>query len=143
MGMSAGSGGGVKSRMNVTPLVDVVLVLLVIFMVTMPVMMRSISIEVPPEAESYHAPESIPILVKAMFDGTLEISDGASEEVVQRTQLARVLRSKLEEVPGKKVVFVDFEDAVLWDEVVSVMDTAKGVGSRQKPVTVALRKSPR
>lgn len=80
MGMSGGgSKGGPKSEMNVTPLVDVVLVLLVIFMVTMPVMMRSITIEIPRDLETDEVSVvSTQVIVKGMVDGTLEISDGVN-----------------------------------------------------------------
>jgi len=49
MGMSAGGGSNksVKAEINITPLVDVVLVLLIIFMVLVPIMMRQVVLEVP------------------------------------------------------------------------------------------------
>lgn len=130
MGMSAGgSKGGPKSEMNVTPLVDVVLVLLVIFMVTMPVMMRNISIEIPRELEADEiSVVSTQVQVTGLVDGTLEISDGVNKENIQRTQLAQKLREQLKNVTSDKTVFVDFEDDVPWEQVVSVMDTVKGVG---------------
>ncbi|MCP4444337.1 MAG: hypothetical protein GY811_03200 [Myxococcales bacterium] len=131
MGISAGgSKGGPKSEMNVTPLVDVVLVLLVIFMVTMPVMMRNITIEIPRDLEADEVSVvSTQVIVKGMFDGTVEISDGANERVsFPRTRLAAELRERLKNVSSEKTVFVDFEDGVPWEQVVSVMDTVKGVG---------------
>jgi len=130
MGISAGgSKGGPKSEMNVTPLVDVVLVLLVIFMVTMPVMMRNITIEIPRDLEADEVSVvSTQVIVKAMFDGQVEISDGVTKEVIPRTELARQLRERLKNVSSEKTVFVDFDDAVPWEQVVSVMDTVKGVG---------------
>ena len=52
MGMGTSSGPGqVKSDINVTPLVDVVLVLLIIFLITMPVVMRTVTLEVPRKAD--------------------------------------------------------------------------------------------
>lgn len=147
MGISAGgSKGGPKSDMNVTPLVDVMLVLLVIFMVTMPVMMRSITIEVPRDLKDEEVSVvTTQVIVKGMVDGTLEISDGVNTETVQRTQLAKVLRGRLKDVSSEKTVFVDFEDGVPWEQVVSVMDTVKGVGkvdadSQREVVKVALKK---
>lgn len=148
MGISAGgSKGGPKSEMNVTPLVDVMLVLLVIFMVTMPVMMRSITIEIPRElADIEVSVVKTNIVIKGLVDGTLEVSDGLNDpETVQRTQLAKVLRGRLKDVTSEKTVFVDFEDAVPWDQVVSVMDTVKGVGkvssgdSVREVIVVALK----
>jgi biopolymer transport protein TolR len=147
MGISAGgSKGGAKSDMNVTPLVDVVLVLLVIFMVTMPVMMRSITIEIPRELEDQEVSiVTTQVVVTGMVDGTLEISDGVNKEIVQRTQLAKNLRTRLKNVTSEKTVFVDFEDGVPWEQVVSVMDTVKGVGkvdakNEREVIKVALKK---
>jgi biopolymer transport protein ExbD len=147
MGISAGgSKGGAKSDMNVTPLVDVVLVLLVIFMVTMPVMMRSITIEIPRDLTDQEVSVlTTQVIVTGMVDGTLQISDGVTEEIVQRTQLAKTLRVRLKDVSSEKTVFVDFEDGVPWDQVVSVMDTIKGVGkvdekNKREVVKVALKK---
>ena len=130
MGISAGgSKGGPKSEMNVTPLVDVVLVLLVIFMVTMPVMMRNVTIEIPRELEADEVSVvSTQVIIKGMVDGTIEISDGVNKEIIQRTQLAKQLRDRLKNVSSEKTVFVDFDDGVSWGEVVSIMDTVKGVG---------------
>ena len=50
MGMATGGGGSLKSDINVTPLVDVVLVLLIIFMVITPLTQRAYDIEIPREA---------------------------------------------------------------------------------------------
>ena len=146
MGISAGgSKGGPKSDMNVTPLVDVMLVLLVIFMVTMPVMMRSITIEIPRELDDVEVSVITPVIVTGMVDGTLEISEGPNTEIIQRTQLAKVLRGRLKDITSEKTVFVDFEDGVPWEQVVSVMDTVKGVGkvdakNVREVIKVALKK---
>ncbi|MBL4632641.1 MAG: biopolymer transporter ExbD [Kofleriaceae bacterium] len=149
MGISAGgSKGGPKSEMNVTPLVDVMLVLLVIFMVTMPVMMRSITIEIPRDLDTTEVSiVKTNIVILGLVDGTLEVSDGLNEpETVQRTQLAKVLRGRLKDVTSEKTVFVDFQDGVPWDQVISVMDTVKGVGkvtsgdSVREVIKVALKK---
>ena len=142
MGMSSGgSKGGPKSEMNVTPLVDVVLVLLVIFMVTMPVMMRNITLEIPRNLKDDEVSVvTTQVIVIGMIDGTLELSDGVIKEIVQRPQLAKELQKRLKDVDAdEKTVFVDFEDGVSWEVVVSIMDTIKGVGKSQA-VRVALKK---
>ena len=77
MGMNVGGGGARshKSDINVTPLVDIVLVLLIIFIVLTPVMMHQITIEVPRKLTSQEDPtvasKQITVLVRA--DGTVEL----------------------------------------------------------------------
>lgn len=132
MGISAGGGaGGLKSDMNVTPLVDVILVLLIIFMVTMPVLMRQITVEVPRQLEDHEVSvtASKQITATVHVDGTVSLQIGAVTEQVNRVELAKAIREKLEGKKTEKVVFVDFDDELAYAEVVSAMDTIKGAGA--------------
>ena len=52
MAMNMGNAGSIRSEINITPLVDVVLVLLIIFMVTVPLLQRGYAAQVPPKVES-------------------------------------------------------------------------------------------
>ncbi|MBE7447732.1 MAG: biopolymer transporter ExbD [Kofleriaceae bacterium] len=139
MGMSMGGGKGVKNDINVTPLIDVVLVLLIIFLVTMPIMMRTITLEVPRKIQDFEDPvaasKQISVLIKA--DLSVTINDGAKDTEVPLTELAKTLRPVLDEKKTDKIVFVDFEDPVPWRHVVEVMDTVRSVageeGRRQDP----------
>ncbi|MCL4223000.1 MAG: biopolymer transporter ExbD [Myxococcales bacterium] len=137
--MSMGGGKGVKNDINVTPLIDVVLVLLIIFLVTMPIMMRTITLEVPRKIQDFEDPvaasKQISVLIKA--DLSVTINDGAKDTEVPLTELAKTLRPVLDEKKTDKIVFVDFEDPVPWRHVVEVMDTVRSVageeGRRQDP----------
>ncbi|MCE9669098.1 biopolymer transporter ExbD [Myxococcus stipitatus] len=69
MGMSAGGGrGGVKSDINVTPLVDVVLVLLIIFMVVTPKLMRGEAVELPKATQVEEGDKSDPVVLSVTPD---------------------------------------------------------------------------
>lgn len=151
MGISAGgSNKGPKNDINVTPLVDVVLVLLIIFIVTMPVLLRHITIEVPRklEADEQVASTSTQITVLGKADGTVELDDGSGKTAINRVELAATLRPMLERIKSEKVVFVDFECGMPYGDVISVMDTVKGFERRAlenekmvvvDPVKVALK----
>ena len=147
MGISAGgSKGGPKSDINVTPLVDVVLVLLIIFMVSMPIMLMHITVEIPRKLEQDEVVSSstTQITLTGMEDGTVELDDGTGKVNVQRTELAKTLRPMIDAIKSERVVFVDFQDGLPYAEVVSIMDTIKGMGKdaaglENNPVKVALK----
>jgi biopolymer transport protein TolR len=134
MGMSAGGGrGSVKSEINVTPLVDVVLVLLIIFLVTMPVLMKDISIDIPKKSEESLPVDMVPpdqLVVEYKEDGRILLNTIE----VNRTELAVKIRERLER-KREKIVFVHFDDGVRYGDAVSIMDTCKGSGA----TTVALK----
>jgi biopolymer transport protein TolR len=131
--------GNLNADINVTPLVDVVLVLLIIFMVTVPLTMTQTPLEVPRRAAPTEVPErSISVTVKD--DLTVVVDRGGSATVVPAVDLARTLRPLIDEKLTNKVVFVDFEDGVPWSESISIMDTIRSVeaGGDRGLVTVAL-----
>ncbi len=129
MGISAGANkSGPKSDINVTPLVDVVLVLLIIFLVTMPVLMQHITIEIPRKLNQQEISLMTNITVIGKVGGTVALNDGSREYQIQRVELAKELRELILSKKADKTVFVDFEDNLPWGDVVSIMDTVKGVG---------------
>src|SRR5262245_11385730 len=130
MGMSSGSGDkrAVQSEINVTPLIDVLLVLLIIFLVVMPIMMKMETLQVPRKLDGpTEFAEQSQLIVKVKNDLSLAFNDGSSDNdtAIQAIDIAATLRPKLEAMNGatEKVVFVELEDAVPWSEVVGTMDT--------------------
>src|SRR5688572_26847413 len=127
MGISTGGGGhGPKSDINVTPLVDVVLVLLIIFLVAMPILVRHITLEVPRKLEADEiSSTSTQIVLFGKGDGTVEIDDGTGKRSVNRIDLAKTVRPMIDAIKTERVVFVDFEKNLKYGEVISIMDTIK------------------
>lgn len=149
MGMSTGNNkGGVQSDINVTPLIDVLLVLLIIFLVVMPIMMKMETLQVPRKLDDQNEmpdPNSSQLTIKVKKDLSVAFNDGSSENdtPIQAIDIAKTLRPKLEAMnaANEKVVFVEFEDEVPWNEVVMTMDTIRSLASdvNHDEIKVALK----
>ena len=125
--------GKANSEINVTPLVDVVLVLLIIFLVTMPIMMKQVTLEVPRKADEQvedvsHMGDQITILVKP--DMSIVVNDGHKDTTIQAIDLAQTLRPLLDaKKVSEKLVFVDYCNSVAWGDVVSTMDSIRSIAT--------------
>jgi len=152
MGMSSGSGGGtsktVSSEINVTPLIDVLLVLLIIFLVVMPIMMKMETLNVPRKLDDQNEmpdPNASQLTIKVKASGEFAFNDGSSENdtPIQQVDIAKTLRPKLDAMNASndKVVFVEFEDAVPWNVVVTTMDTIRSLAAdvNHDDIKVALK----
>jgi biopolymer transport protein TolR len=150
MGMSTGGGGNkaVQSEINVTPLIDVLLVLLIIFLVVMPIMMKMETLQVPRKIDNEQEmpdPNASMLTIRVKGDLSVSFNDGSSENdtPISATDIAKTLRPKLEAMTQgqEKVVFVEFEDAVPWNEVVLTMDTIRSLATdiNKDEIKVALK----
>ena len=110
------------SQINVVPYIDVMLVLLVIFMVTAP-MMNPGQIDLPSVGKSL-APPVAPLEVMIRKDSKLVLRDhtqGGVEMPVTREELAALLKMKLAKNPEQSVV-ISADKKVRYEEVINVMD---------------------
>lgn len=119
-----------STDINVTPLVDVVLVLLIIFMVVTPLLEKDIAVSVP-STEKVEQVDEVPpdqLVVKLAASGGLTINDEKVEHgdaYVQR--LEGVLSKK---APKDRVVFVLAEDGASYGKLVHLLDGAKRAGAK-------------
>jgi biopolymer transport protein TolR len=121
-----GKKGGPKSDINVTPLIDVVLVLLIIFMVLTPSMLKNLPLMVPEKAEDDQPamPPDSAIMVEYTANRELTVNS----EAVAVEALATKLQDKLK-ARRQKVVFFKAEDKAPYGEVVRLLDIARGSGA--------------
>ena len=117
---------GAKSDINVTPLIDVVLVLLIIFMVITPLLERGKSVDLPDSRRSdeNQAPETIVISMPSDHTVWVEGSQTTSEN------LGRVLAQAMAQHPGRKVLLKG-DEALTVGPVREVMAIAKAAGVSQ------------
>ena len=126
MAMAAGGSKGLENDINVTPMIDVLLVLLIIFMAALPSMRKAIDIQLP---------DPTPSVVPANAQSNqivLEVKPGAqysinTREVSGKENLARELKGIYEPRP-EKIIFIKGDPKVKYADVIDAMDIARGAG---------------
>jgi biopolymer transport protein ExbD len=127
VGFSAGGKkGAVRSDINITPLVDVVLVLLIIFMVATPILLKQMEVKVPQSADVDITPPPVTTeQVVLQVDKENRIS--INHEPVAPEVLADRVRT-IFEGRREKLMFFDVDDNANYGEVVHIMDVCRGAG---------------
>ena len=135
MGAKLGGGGGGKfelgqnSDINVTPFVDVMLVLLIIFMVSIPAATVSIKLDLPPAIPPPPgAKVEEPTLINVQQGGKLFIGDQATSLDTLTQDLTRIL-DKPE--PTEERVYIRADRTVRYGDFMAVMNTLQGNGFYQ------------
>jgi biopolymer transport protein ExbD len=124
MAFDVSSGSGVRSQVNITPLIDVVLVLLIIFMVLTPTTMKHLKPQVARESAAPATTGPQPVLVE-MNTSTVKV--GGSP--VPWSELHARIKERLVN-SGQTAVFLRIEDDVEYGEAVRLFDLCKGAGAQ-------------
>jgi biopolymer transport protein ExbD len=131
--MQVGGSGSVKSDINVTPLVDVVLVLLIIFMVITPVVQMGYLVRVPPKAPANLPPSAVQdqIILRLQADKSILIN----KDVVTADQFPSRIR---EIIHGNqsKMVFFQGSPEVDYDTTIKFLDSARAAGCKNIGIIV-------
>ena len=119
-----GSKGGIKSDINVTPLVDVMLVLLIIMMIVAPLLQQGVAVTLPIATNTSEKPETQEQTVVAI---TADKRFFVNAVQVQQNDLARRIEQLLEE-KKEKIVIIKADVDVEYGAVMSAMDTLRASG---------------
>ena len=124
------AGGAPLADINIIPLVDVVLVLLIIFMLTASVMEFGFDVDVPKTRESRDSAKDLPV-VSLTKTGELYLGETQVDNV---NNLAGVVRSRYTD---SKEVYLRADKGTPWDTAVQVMSTLGAAGMKVNVVTKA------
>ncbi len=120
---------GLNSDINITPMVDVVLVLLIIFMVVTPLLEKDIEVKVP-ESEKVEQQEELPqdqLVVTISESGEVKINlDVMGNQQAYVDKLTRMLAAKKK---GDRLVFFTADDRTSYPKIVAALDGARQAGA--------------
>ena len=131
MGMSLGGGGkGARTTptINVTPLVDVVLVVLIIFMITIPMMTKTFWLNLPKDEKDAPPPppsDNKPLVMTVDKTGVIRVNQTVLSKQETKERVVRMLAAK-----NQKVLYFDAHDQAPYGSAVEAMDLARAGGVR-------------
>ena len=126
MSMQVGSGGGddaPMNEMNMTPLIDVMLVLLILFIITIPIQTHAVKMNMPIPNNSPPKEPRPPIRIDVDFDGTIGWNGVAVTQSEMQAKLAEVARE-----PDQQEVHLRPNKLVTYKYVAMVMANAQRLG---------------
>ena len=130
MSMSAGGGGAtLTNEINVTPMIDVLLVLLIIFMMIVPNSRKAVDVQLPdPQPAQVSAAQSNQIVLEVTPGGP----NGGPQFSINKEQVAvDRLGTRLHEIYDnrpEKIIFIKGDPKVKYQDVIHAMDVARGSG---------------
>ena len=122
-----GKKGGAMSDINVTPMADIMIVLLIIFMVITPMLQKGVDVRLPVAGntkERKDEPKSIIVAVRK--DGTTYLS---GTKLDSQAELTPQIKERLQDLPeGARIIYLKADEGLAYSEVMKVMDLCREAG---------------
>ena len=122
-----GSKGGVMADINVTPMADIMIVLLIIFMVITPMLQKGVDVRLPTAGNTKEKKDEQKTITVAVKKDTTTFLNGVRLE--KQEDLVAQLKERLEDVAeGSRVLYLKADAELPYSEVMKVMDLAREAG---------------
>jgi len=122
-----GKSGGPMADINVTPMADIMIVLLIIFMVITPMLQKGVDVRLPVAGntkEKKDEPKTIVVAVKK--DGTTYLS---GSKLDSQAELLPLVKERLQDLPeGARIIYLKADEGLPYSDVMKVMDLVREAG---------------
>jgi biopolymer transport protein ExbD len=130
-----GSGDGPKADINITPLVDVVLVLLIIFMVVTPMLQKGVEVKLPQSKRVVQSKDQSPLIITVTDKKELYVD----KTIVKPEELTAKVKDEMEALPGRTILLKG-DRSLKFGEVRKAMDMIRKAGN--DGISLATEKMP-
>ena len=125
-----GKKGGPMADINVTPMADIMIVLLIIFMVITPMLQKGVDVKLPQAGntkERKDEPKSIVVAIKK--DSTTYLGGAKLDN---QAELGPQVKERLQDLPeGARIIYLKADDGLPYSEVMKVMDIVREAGAEE------------
>ena len=122
-----GNKGGAMSDINVTPMADIMIVLLIIFMVITPMLQKGVDVRLPTASNTKERKDEPKTIVVAVKQDSTAYLNGIKIE--NTANLVQEIKGRLEELPDtNKVVYLKADENLAYSEVMKIMDYCREAG---------------
>jgi biopolymer transport protein TolR len=124
MAMTSAGAKGLQNDINVTPMIDVLLVLLIIFMLVVPMSRKAIDLQLPDPTETTQSTNPPPQIVLEVLPGQKYL---INKQPLTKQDMGKRLTEIYKDRP-EKIIFVKGDPKVKYQDVIFAMDVARGSG---------------